>query len=45
MAQKKEIKKQSKFLFYILGHKPDEFGLVPDTNGFVKTKDFLKAIT
>ena len=45
MAQKKEIKKQSKFLFYILGHKPDEFGLVPDLNGFVKTKDFLKAIT
>jgi putative RNA 2'-phosphotransferase len=44
MGLKKEIKKQSKFLFYILGYKPDEFGLVPDPNGFVKIKDFLKAI-
>jgi putative RNA 2'-phosphotransferase len=45
MDQKKEIKKHSKFLAYILGHRPDEFGLVPDPNGFVKTRDFLKAIT
>jgi putative RNA 2'-phosphotransferase len=45
MSQKKEIKKHSKFLCYILGHKPDEFGLVPDQDGFVKTKEFLKAIT
>ena len=45
MSRKKEINKHSKFLCYILGHKPDEFGLVPDPNGFVKTKDFLKAIT
>jgi putative RNA 2'-phosphotransferase len=45
MDQRKKIKKYSKFLTYILGYKPDEFGLVPDTDGFVKTKEFLKAVT
>jgi putative RNA 2'-phosphotransferase len=45
MDQKKEIKKYAKFLAYILGYRPDEFGLVPDRNGFVKIKEFLKAIT
>jgi putative RNA 2'-phosphotransferase len=45
MNPKKETKKHSKFLCYILGHKPDEFGLVPDPDGFVKTREFLKAVT
>jgi putative RNA 2'-phosphotransferase len=45
MDHRKEIKKHSKFLAYILGYKPDEFGLVPDAHGFVKTKDLLKAVT
>jgi putative RNA 2'-phosphotransferase len=31
-------------MFYILGHKPDEFGLVPDTEGFVTFKEFLWAV-
>ncbi len=38
------LKKQAKFLTYILGVQPDEFGLVPDKEGFVKIKDLLKAI-
>lgn len=44
MSQRKSPEKLSKFISYILGHKPDEFGLVPDPNGFVKIKELLKAI-
>ena len=36
--------KLSKFLTYILGRQPDEFGLVPDENGYVKTKDLMKVL-
>ncbi|MCF8127043.1 MAG: RNA 2'-phosphotransferase [Deltaproteobacteria bacterium] len=31
-------------LTYILAHRPDEFGLVPDKEGFVRYKDLLKAL-
>jgi putative RNA 2'-phosphotransferase len=31
-------------LAYMLGRRPDEFGLVPDAEGFVKTKELLKAL-
>ncbi len=31
-------------MLYILGHKPDEFGLVPDREGFVTYKEFLWAL-
>lgn len=34
----------TKFLAYVLGRRPDEFGLVPDADGFVKIKDLLKAL-
>ena len=34
----------SRFLIYILGHRPDEFGLVPDREGFVKYKELLQAL-
>ena len=34
----------SRFLIYVLGHRPDEFGLVPDRNGFVSYKELLQAI-
>jgi putative RNA 2'-phosphotransferase len=37
-------KKQAKFLLYILGLRPDEFGLVPDKEGYVKIKDLIKAV-
>jgi putative RNA 2'-phosphotransferase len=44
MAIKKSLMQLSKFIAYILGRKPDEFGLVPDENGFFKIKDFLKTL-
>ncbi|RTZ98648.1 MAG: hypothetical protein DSY89_09370 [Deltaproteobacteria bacterium] len=33
-----------KLLVYILGRRPDEFGLVPDREGYVRCKDLVKAI-
>ncbi|MFZ0613181.1 MAG: RNA 2'-phosphotransferase, partial [Desulfobacterales bacterium] len=33
-----------KFIAYVLGRRPDEFGLVPDAEGWIKMKDLLKAI-
>jgi putative RNA 2'-phosphotransferase len=44
MAPPKSFKKLSKYLFYMLGCKPEEFGLVPDADGFIKIKELLKAI-
>ena len=40
----KSVTKLAKFLHYILGCRPDEFGLVPDPQGFVPEKDLLKAL-
>ena len=34
----------AKMLGYVLGRRPDEFGLVPDLDGFVRVKDLLKAL-
>jgi putative RNA 2'-phosphotransferase len=34
----------SRFLIYILAHRPDEFGLVPDAGGFISIKDLLRAV-
>ncbi len=44
MNRKKSVKKLSKFLSYVLGRKPDEFGLVPDKHGFVKVKELVLAV-
>lgn len=44
MTQQKTLKRLSKLVSYMLGHKPAEFGLVPDRHGFVKIKEFLKAV-
>ena len=46
MSKRNQIKTHNlaRLMFYILGHKPDEFGLVPDTEGFVTFKDFLWAV-
>ena len=44
MSEKKSLKHIAKFMAYVLGLKPDEFGLVPDENGYIKIKDFLKAL-
>ncbi len=45
MDQQKSAKKQAKLLDYVLGRRPDEFGLVADSDGFVKIKDLLKALS
>lgn len=39
------IIKLDKFLSYVLGRNPDEFGLVLDQEGFIKIRDLLKAVT
>ena len=39
-----KTKNLSRLLFYVLGHRPDEFGLVPDSEGFVPYKELLQAI-
>lgn len=38
------VENLSRFLNYILAHRPDEFGLVPDTEGFIGYKELLQAI-
>ena len=43
MAQQRTVKQLSKFISYVLGRKPYEFGLVPEHDGFVKIKELLKA--
>ncbi len=40
----KKVKKLHKFLVYILGKNPYEFGLFPDENNFVKIKELIKAV-
>ena len=46
MSKRNQIKTHNlaRFMLYILGHKPDEFGLVPDSEGFVTYKEFLWAV-
>jgi len=38
------VENLSRLLSYILGHRPDEFGLVPDAEGFIGCKELLQAI-
>jgi len=45
MPQTRSAKKLLKILTYVLGHSPDEFGLLPDPEGFIKVKDLLKAVS
>ncbi|MFC1817128.1 RNA 2'-phosphotransferase [Thermodesulfobacteriota bacterium] len=44
MGQPKSPKQLSKLITYVLGRQPDEFGLIPGRDGFVKVKELLKAI-
>jgi len=44
MVGKTSVEQLARFIHYVLGRRPDEFGLIPDGNGFVKFKDFLKAV-
>ncbi len=45
MGRGKDPKQLEKLMAYILGRRPDEFGLVPDAKGFVRAKELLKAIS
>ena len=45
MALHKSSKKLAKLLDYILGRRPDEFGLVAESDGFIKIKELLKALS
>jgi len=39
-----QVAKFSKFLSYVLGRRPDEFGIVPDAEGYVGIKALLQAL-
>ena len=43
MSLKGSPKQLAKFFNYVLGRRPDEFGLVTDRQGFVKIKELIKA--
>ncbi len=45
MKHRHQVEKLEKFLAFVLGRRPDEFGLVPDDRGYVKTKDLLKVLS
>lgn len=45
MDRQKDPKQLEKLMSYILGRRPDEFGLVLNDQGFVLLKDLLKAIS
>ncbi len=44
MAKNNTAAQLAKNLAYVLGRRPDEFGLVTDSEGYVKIKDLLKAL-
>jgi len=44
MAKHRSLQQLSKLITYILGRRPDEFGLVLNSDGQVKIKELLKAI-
>jgi putative RNA 2'-phosphotransferase len=44
MMAMQRLKQLEKTISYILGRNPAEFGLVPDPEGFVKIKEFLKVV-
>lgn len=39
-----DIKRLAKLITYVLGRRPDELGLIPDSQGFIKIKTLLKAV-
>jgi len=43
--RQRQIEQFAKLSSYILGRRPDEFGLVPDSDGYIKIKEFLQAIS
>lgn len=45
MKPSKSITRLAKYLEYILGRRPDEIGLIPDHEGYVKIKALLKGLS
>jgi putative RNA 2'-phosphotransferase len=45
MGRQKDPKQLEKLMSYVLGRRPDEFGLVLNDQGFARLKDLLKAIS
>ncbi|ACL04544.1 phosphotransferase KptA/Tpt1 [Desulfatibacillum aliphaticivorans] len=45
MGSGKRPETLNKFLAYALGRRPDEFGLFPDEDGWVKVKDLVRALS
>jgi len=45
MGKLRTPRQLSKLMHYVLGRRPDEFGLVPDDEGFLRIKDLLKAMS
>ena len=45
MSHKHQVTALSKLLSYILRHRPDEYGLVLDEDGFISLKELQQAIT
>lgn len=45
MNHSKNVRQLEKFLFYVLGKRPDEFGLVPDSEGYVRIRELLRAVS
>jgi putative RNA 2'-phosphotransferase len=44
MGRSRTLQSLAKMLTYVLARRPDEFGLAPDADGYVKIKDLLKAL-
>jgi putative RNA 2'-phosphotransferase len=44
MKKTKSVQTLAKFIGYILERRPDEFGLVIDSEGYIKIKELLKAL-
>jgi putative RNA 2'-phosphotransferase len=45
MGRARTPKQLGQLMYYVLERRPDEFGLVPDDEGFVRFKDLIKAIS
>ena len=44
MSHKHRLLSLGKLMAYMLRHRPDEFGLVPDEEGFISLKELQQAI-
>ncbi len=45
MAGIKDPKQVARFIDYVIGRRPDEFGLVADAGGWIRSKDLLKVFS